>query len=58
MITRKNNKEMYKRKKEYYDNQGLMVGMDNPQYDTYHVHYHVLVAVIKVILQIQSLYET
>ena len=40
-------KEMYKRKKKYYDAQGLMIGMDNPQYDTYHVHYHVLIAVDK-----------
>src|SRR5699024_146922 len=39
--------QLYKRRKKYYENQGLMVGMDNPQYDTYHVHYNVLIAVDK-----------
>lgn len=39
--------EMYKRKKRYYDKQGLKVGMENGNYDTYHVHYHVLIAVNK-----------
>src|SRR5699024_11747259 len=39
--------EMYKSRKKYYENQGLIVGMDNPQYDTYHVHYHELIAVDK-----------
>lgn len=50
-ITYDNNKkitkEMYERKKKYYDNQGLEIGMENENYDTYHVHYHVLIAVNK-----------
>jgi len=40
-------KKMYKRKKDYYDKRGLMVGFDNPQYDTYHPHFHVIIAVNK-----------
>src|SRR5699024_2501495 len=43
-ITYDNNKtitdKIYKARKKYYDNSGLMFGMDNPNYDTYHVHYH------------------
>jgi len=59
-ITYDNNKkitkEMYKRKKKYYDNQGLKVGMENENYDTYHVHYHVLVAVNKSYFKKKNLY--
>lgn len=59
-ITYDNNKtitdKMYKARKEYYDNNGLMVGMDNPNYDTYHVHYHVLVAVNKTYFSDSKVY--
>ena len=32
---------------EYYERKGLRIGDDNPNYDTYHVHYHVIFAVNK-----------
>jgi hypothetical protein len=32
---------------EYYDKRGLKVGDKNPNYDTYHTHFHVLVTVNK-----------
>src|SRR5699024_3266287 len=53
---KKKTKEMNKRKKKYYDNQGLKVGMENENYDTYHVHYHVLVAVNKSYFKKKNLY--
>lgn len=40
-------KKMYNRRKLYYDNRGLSVGDNNPNYDTYNPHFHVLVAVNK-----------
>ena len=40
-------KEMYKRAKDYFDQRGLVVGDNNPNYDTYHPHFHVLMAVNK-----------
>lgn len=40
-------KEMYKRKKDYYDNLGIKVGDPNSNYDKYHPHFHVLLAVKK-----------
>jgi len=40
-------KEMYKKKKDYYDFRGLKVGDDNPNYTKYHAHLHVIVAVNK-----------
>lgn len=48
--------EMYKKRKKYYDKHGLLVGMDNPSYDTYHVHYHTLVAVDKSYFDNSRLY--
>jgi len=39
--------EMYKQRKEFYDRKGILIGMDNPNFDTYNVHYHVLIAVNK-----------
>src|SRR5699024_6145044 len=39
--------KMYEQRKEYYDQRGLMVGFDNPNYDTYHAHFHVIIAVNK-----------
>lgn len=40
-------KELYKTKKEYYKKRGLKVGNDNPTYDTYNPHFHVIIAVNK-----------
>ena len=40
-------KEMYKKKKKYYDNLGLYAGDTNPNYNKYHPHFHVLLAVKK-----------
>lgn len=37
--------EMYKARREYYDKHSLQAGDYNPQYDTYHPHYHLLIAV-------------
>ena len=41
-------KEMYRanqKRRDYYDRHGLKPGMDNPQYDTYHPHFHCILAV-------------
>jgi len=61
-ITYDNNKKitkrMYDNRKEYFDNLGLYVGMDNPNFDTYHVHYHVLIAVNKSYFKKSDLYMT
>ena len=35
--------EMYKARREYYDKHSLQAGDYNPQYDTYHPHYHLLI---------------
>lgn len=32
-------------RREFYDSHGLVPGDDNPAYDTYHPHFHVLIAV-------------
>jgi plasmid rolling circle replication initiator protein Rep len=40
-------KEMYKNRKNYYDNLGLYIGDSNPNYNKYHPHFHVLLAVKK-----------
>lgn len=40
-------REMYWKRKFYYDNRGLKIGNYNPNYDTYHPHFHVLIAVNK-----------
>ncbi len=40
-------KDLYKLKKEYYKKRGLKVGNDNPTYDTYNPHFHVIIAVDK-----------
>lgn len=40
-------KEMYKKKKKYYDNLGIKVGDPNSNYNNYHPHLHVLLAVKK-----------
>jgi plasmid rolling circle replication initiator protein Rep len=38
-------KEYYAKAKKYCDARGLRVGMPNPNYDTYHTHFHVIFAV-------------
>lgn len=40
-------KKMYQKAKSYYENKGLTVGDNNPNYDTYHPHFHVLISVNK-----------
>lgn len=40
-------KELWKRKKKYYENKGLSIGDIEPNYDTYHPHFHVVIAVNK-----------
>jgi len=40
-------KSMYKHRKVYYESRGLNVGDNNPNYDTYNPHFHVLMAVNK-----------
>lgn len=40
-------KELYNKKKNYYDNRGLSVGDPNPTYNTYNPHFHVIIAVNK-----------
>lgn len=39
--------KLYKRKKKYYDIRGIKVGDDNPTYDTYHPHVHIILVVNK-----------
>jgi len=50
-VTHDNNRfitdKMYKSRKSYYDIRGLSVGDNNPNYDTYNPHFHVLIAVNK-----------
>lgn len=40
-------KNMYKNRKSYYQKRGLRVGDNNPNYNTYNPHFHVLLAVNK-----------
>ncbi len=40
-------KEMYRKAKDYYDRRDLKVGDNNPNYDTYHPHFHVIIVVNK-----------
>ena len=40
-------KKMYKHRKGYYELRGLNIGDNNPNYDTYNPHFHVLLAVNK-----------
>jgi len=39
--------ERYKRAKKYYDGKGIKPGDKNPNYNTYHPHFHMIVAVDK-----------
>ena len=40
-------KELWKRKKDYYEKRGLVIGDLEPNYDTYNPHFHVVIAVNK-----------
>ena len=40
-------KELWKRKKDYYEKRSLVVGDLEPNYDTYNPHFHVVIAVNK-----------
>lgn len=40
-------KEMYKYGQAYFDKRGLAIGDNNPNYDTYHPHFHVILSVNK-----------
>lgn len=42
---------MYRDRIEYYKAHGLKAGDDNPNYDTYHPHYHVLLAVPDAVMK-------
>ena len=39
--------ELYFKQKDYWDRRGLKVGDTNPNYDTYHPHFHIIMAVNK-----------
>ncbi|MEK4654655.1 MULTISPECIES: protein rep [unclassified Niallia] len=49
-------KEMYKRKQAYYKKRNLKVGDNNPTYDTYNPHFHVLLCVDKSYFKKKELY--
>lgn len=38
---------MYKNGQAYFDKLGLMIGDNNPNYNTYHPHFHVVLSVNK-----------
>lgn len=40
-------KEMYKHGQAYFDKRGLAIGDNNPNYNTYHPHFHVILSVNK-----------
>lgn len=40
-------KNLYKKKKEYYDKKGLYIGDLEPNYNTYNPHFHIVIAVNK-----------
>lgn len=40
-------KELYEKKKSYFDKRGLQVGDPNPTYNTYNPHFHIIIAVSK-----------
>ena len=40
-------KELWKRKKDYYEKRGLSIGDLEPNYDTYNPHFHVVIVVNK-----------
>lgn len=44
---KKINKHLFKRKQEYFEKRGLTVGMNNPNFNTYHPHMHFILVVKK-----------
>lgn len=49
-------KELWQRKKDYYQKRGLEIGDLEPNYDTYNPHFHVVLAVSKSYFKKQDLY--
>ncbi len=41
------NKKTFSKRKEYFKVRGLKVGDNNPTYDTYHPHFHIIISVDK-----------
>lgn len=53
-----NKKRHMKPRKKYYDNRGLGIGDENPSFDTYHPHFHVVLMVNKSYFKKPDLYIT
>lgn len=51
-------KDLWKRKKKYYQNKGLAIGDIEPNFDTYNPHFHVVIAVNKSYFKKSDLYIT
>ena len=49
-------KELWKRKKDYYEKRGLAIGDLEPNYDTYNPHFHVVITVNKSYFNKSNLY--
>lgn len=49
-------KEMYKRKQAYFKKRNLKIGDNNPSFDTYNPHFHVLLCVDKSYFKKKELY--
>ncbi|REG26208.1 protein rep [Jeotgalicoccus halotolerans] len=49
-------KTMYKNRMNYYKKRGLSIGDKNPNYDTYHPHFHVVLAVNKTYFNKPNIY--
>ena len=47
---------MYKNRTQYYKKRGLNIGDKNPNYDTYHPHFHVLLVVNKTYFNKPNIY--
>lgn len=51
-------KELYQKKKSYYDRRDLKFGNKNPTFDTYNPHFHVLIAINKSYFTDKNYYIT
>lgn len=51
-------KELWKRKKSYYVGKGLKIGDEEPNFNTYNPHFHVVIAVNKSYFKKSNLYIT
>lgn len=51
-------KELWKRKKSYYVGKGLKIGDEEPNFNTYNPHFHVVIAVNKSYFKKSDLYIT